>query len=149
MPTRKAQATWEGNLQAGNGHMKLGSGAYDGKYSFQTRMGDEPGANPEELIGAALAGCFSMALAGALTKAGATARRVHTDAKVHFEQADGGWRISRIDLETEADVAGVDEATFQSLAQETKSGCPVSKALAATEIHLDAKLLTGAGQQQN
>lgn len=145
MPTRKAQATWEGNLPTGSGQMKLGSGAYEGKYSFQTRMGDEPGTNPEELIGAALAGCFSMALSGALAKAGATARRVHTDAKVHFEQEGGGWRISRIDLHTEADVQGIEDAAFQNVAQETKAGCPVSKALAATEINLDAKLLTNAG----
>lgn len=141
MPTRQAHATWEGDLPTGQGRMALGSGAYEGAYSFHTRMGDEPGTNPEELIGAALAGCFSMALALALSEAGATVRRIRTDARVHFDQPEGQWTITRIDLSTEAEVANVDQAAFQAIAQETKAHCPVSRAL-ATEIRLDARLLT-------
>ena len=140
MPTRQAHATWEGDLPTGRGRMALGSGAYEGTYSFQTRMGDQPGTNPEELIGAALAGCFSMALALGLTQAGGAVRRVQTDARVHFEQDQGHWTITRIDLSTEAEVAGVDQAAFQAIAHETKANCPVSRALAATEIRLDARL---------
>ena len=141
MPTRQAHATWEGDLPTGRGRMALGSGAYEGAFSFQTRMGDEPGTNPEELIGAALAGCFSMALSLGLTQAGATVRRVRTDARVLFEQQEGHWTITRIELLTEAEVAGVDHAAFQAIAEETKRNCPVSRALAATEIRLDARLI--------
>lgn len=144
MPNRKANATWEGNLAQGKGTMKLGSGAYEGKFSFQTRMGDEPGTNPEELIGAALAGCFSMALSNGLSQAGAVPDRISTEAKVHFEQAGGGWSITGIDLTTEVAAPGLDEAKFQEIAQATKAQCPVSKALAATEIRLNAKLVAHA-----
>ncbi|MFP5501464.1 MAG: OsmC family protein [Candidatus Sericytochromatia bacterium] len=141
MPTRQAHATWEGDLPTGRGRMALGSGAYEGAFSFQTRMGDEPGTNPEELIGAALAGCFSMALSLGLTRAGATVRRIQTDARVHFEQHEGHWTITHIALSTEAEVAGVDQAGFQVIAEDTKLNCPVSRALAATEIRLDARLI--------
>ena len=140
MPQRQASAAWQGDLMQGQGTMKLGSGAYEGKYSFQTRMEEQPGTNPEELIGAALAGCFSMALAGALGRAGATPTSVETDARVTFEKAEAGWTITRIDLTTRAAASGVDEARFQEIAQETKQGCPVSRALAATEITLNAQL---------
>lgn len=140
MPTRQAHATWEGDLPTGQGRMTLGSGAYEGAYSFQTRMGDEPGTNPEELIGAALAGCFSMALSLGLSQAGATVRRIQTDARIHFEQQEGHWTITHIDLRTEAEVTGVDQAAFQAIAEDTKVNCPVSRALAATEIRLDARL---------
>lgn len=144
MPNRKANATWEGNLPQGKGTMKLGSGAYEGKFSFQTRMGDEPGTNPEELIGAALAGCFSMALSHGLSQAGAVPERIATEATVHFEQAGGGWSITGIDLTTEVAAPGLDEAKFQEIAQQTKAQCPVSKALAGTEIRLNAKLVAHA-----
>ncbi len=141
MPTRTADAEWRGNLQQGQGTMRVGSGAFQGSYSFKTRMGDEAGTNPEELIGAAHAGCFSMALSNALASAGFTPTRVHTTARVHFNQVPGGFAINPIDLETEALVPGIDEETFQKLAKEAKENCPVSKALAATPINLKATLI--------
>lgn len=140
MPNRKAQASWEGNLQSGKGRMRLGSGAFDGPFSFNTRMGDEPGTNPEELIGAALAGCFSMALSHGLGQANITPTRINTDATVHFGQVDGGFAITQIDLRTEVDAPGLDPTRFEQIAQDTKKNCPVSKALAGTEIRLEAKL---------
>ena len=141
MPTRTADAEWQGNLQQGQGTMRVGSGAFEGSYSFKSRMGDETvGTNPEELIGAAHAGCYSMALSNALASAGFTPTRVHTIARVHFNQAPGGFAINPIDLETEAVVPGIDEETFQKLAQDAKANCPVSKALAATPINLKATL---------
>ena len=146
MPYRKAHAVWEGDLKAGRGKMSLGSGAYEGTYSFQARMGDEPGTNPEELIGAALAGCFSMALSNGLATAAQPPRRVSTDAKVHFEKQESGWAISRIDLLTEVEMDGLDEERFKAIAEDSKKNCPVSKALTGTEIRLDAKLLSGASR---
>ena len=141
MPTRKADAEWQGNLQEGRGNMRLGSGAFEGSYSFKSRMGDGAGTNPEELIGAAHAGCYSMALSAMLAGAGFTPTRVHTTARVHFNQVEGGFAINPIDLETEAVVPGIDDATFQRIAQDAKVGCPVSKALAATTINLKATLV--------
>ena len=143
MPARKANAVWEGGLKAGKGEVSLGSGAFTGAYSFVSRFADGQGTNPEELIAAAHAGCFSMALSAALERAGHTARRVSTTATVHLEMATEGPRISRIDLHTEAEVPGIDEAAFQAQAQEAKAGCPVSKALAGTHIELQGKLLAG------
>jgi lipoyl-dependent peroxiredoxin len=141
MPTRTADAEWQGNLQQGQGTMRVGSGAFEGSYSFKSRMGDETvGTNPEELIGAAHAGCYSMALSNALASAGFTPTSVHTIARVHFNQVPGGFAINPIDLETEAVVPGIDEETFQKLAQDAKANCPVSKALAATPINLKATL---------
>lgn len=141
MPTRTAEAVWEGNLQGGKGTMKLGSGAYEGQYSFSSRFEEGTGTNPEELIGAAHAGCFSMALAAGLAGAGFTPERVHTTAKVHINRADKGFKITSIELETEAKVPDIDEQTFQEKAEATKTTCPVSQALAATEIKLTAKLV--------
>ena len=141
MPVRSAEAQWEGSLQDGAGKMRLGSGAFEGRYSFSSRFEDGPGTNPEELIGAAHAGCFSMALSGGLTRAGHPPMRVHTTAKVHIERGDAGFAITRIELQTEAEVPGLDEETFRREAEAAKAGCPVSKALAGTEILLDAKLL--------
>ena len=141
MPVRSAEAQWEGSLQDGAGTMRLGSGAFQGRYSFTSRFEDGPGTNPEELIGAAHAGCFSMALSAGLTRAGHVPTRVHTTAKVHIERGDAGFGITRIELQTEAEVPGLDEETFRREAQGAKAGCPVSKALAGTEITLDAKLL--------
>jgi lipoyl-dependent peroxiredoxin len=148
MPTRTAEAEWKGNLTEGQGHMKLGTGAYDGAFSFKSRMENGPGTNPEELIGAAHAGCFSMAFSHQLASAGYTPRRVHTNAAVHFDKVEGGFAITRIDLSTEAEVSGIDQAKFQQLAEDAKKGCPVSKALAGTQINLQARLVAAAGGSQ-
>ena len=121
--------------------MKLGSGAYEGGYSFKSRMEDGAGTNPEELIAAAHAGCFSMALSALLSGAGHTPKRVHTTAQVHFGPVEGGFAITGIDLITEAEVPGLDDAEFQKQAAGAKQGCPVSKALSATPITLKATLL--------
>ena len=142
MPVREADARWEGSLQDGKGTMRFGSGAFEGPYSFSSRFEDGTGTNPEELIGAAHAGCFSMALAAALSRAGHVPDRVHTTAKVHIDKSDAGFSITRIDLVSEAAVPGVDEATFREHAEATKTGCPVSRALAGTEITLDARLVS-------
>ena len=141
MPVRSAEAQWEGSLQEGSGIMRLGSGAFEGRYSFTSRFEDGPGTNPEELIGAAHAGCFSMALSGALSRAGHVPTRVHTTARVHIDRGDAGFSITRIELQTEAEVPGLDDETFRREAEGAKAGCPVSKALTGTEITLDAKLL--------
>ncbi len=143
MPTRNAEAVWEGDLKGGRGTVSLGSGAYRGPYSFQSRFESGAGTNPEELIAAAHAGCFSMALAHALAQAGHPPRRVHTTAKVHLEKMADGFAIPRIDLVTEADVPGLDAAAFQQQAEQAKRTCPVSKLLAAAEITLDARLTGG------
>ena len=144
MPVRTAKATWTGSLKDGKGHMKGESGKVDATFSFNTRMGDEAGTNPEELLAAAHAGCFSMAFSAGLGAAGFAPRTIHTVAKVKFEQKDGGWGIQQIALSTEADVPGLDSAKFQELANAAKDGCPVSKALAAVPITLEAKLLASA-----
>jgi osmotically inducible protein OsmC len=144
MPTRKAEANWDGDLLSGRGTMKLGSGAFSGNYSFGSRMQDQAGTNPEELLGAAQAGCFSMALAAGLGKAGFKPKRIHTTADVSFDKSGEGFKITRILLRTEADVPGIDEATFRSHAEQTKKTCPVSQALSGTTIELDAKLLQPA-----
>ncbi len=141
MPTRTADAQWSGGLMTGKGTMKLGSGAYEGPFSFKSRMEEGMGTNPEELIGAAHAGCFSMQFSAMLEHAGFPPDRVHTAAKVHFGPVDGGFAITKIELTTEGSVPGIDAAKFQELAQGAKAACPVSKALAGTEITLDAKLV--------
>src|SRR4029079_10399064 len=131
MADRKATASWDGSLNEGTGMMSLGSGAFEGSFSFATRMGDEPGTNPEELIAAALAGCYSMALNATLEKQGTPATDVHSEAVVHFGKDDAGFAIRGIDLETKATVPGITEADFQQVAESVKESCPVSKALAA------------------
>ena len=142
MPTRKAEAEWKGNLVEGSGRLRVGSGAFDGPYSFKSRFEEGQAAtNPEELIGAAHAGCFTMALTAQLSRAGLAPARVQTSAKVTLEKVGEGFSITRIELETEADIPGIDEATFQRNALDAKQNCPVSKALAGTEIHLKARLL--------
>jgi osmotically inducible protein OsmC len=142
MPTHKAEAEWTGNLAQGSGRLKVGSGAFDGPYSFKSRFEEGQSAtNPEELIGAAHAGCFSMALAAQLSRAGIMPTRIHTSAKVKLDKVGEGFAISQIDLETEAQIPGIDHATFQKYALDAKQNCPVSKALAGVEIHLNAKLL--------
>jgi len=144
MPIRTAEAEWKGNLFEGQGRMKMGT-AYDGPYTFKSRMEDGAGTNPEELIAAAHAGCYSMALSAGLAKAGYAPKRVHTKASVHFDKVGDGFAITSIDLSTEADVPGIDSAKFQEMAEGAKKGCPVSKALAATTINLQAKLVHSAG----
>ncbi len=141
MAERTAKASWKGGLTDGKGTMSLGSGAFEGSFSFNTRMGDEPGTNPEELIGAALAGCYSMALNATLEKQGNKPSSINTEAKVHFGKDDSGFAIQRIDLSVEADVEGLDEEKFQSVAEEVKKTCPVSKALTGTPINLSASLV--------
>lgn len=140
MPVRNAEARWNGSITEGEGQMKLGSGAFEGAYSFKTRMGDQPGTNPEELIGAAHAGCFSMALSAALGKAGFTPTSIYTKAAVRFDKQDAGFAITSIDLTTEAEIPEIDDAKFQEIANGAKEGCPVSKALAGTQINLKASL---------
>ena len=141
MAVRTSEAEWRGNLREGQGTMKLGSGAYEGSYSFASRFESGKGTNPEELIAAAHAGCYSMALSAGLSKAGFTPTRVHTTASVHLEPVEGGFGITRIELHTEAQIPGINNDTFQQQAEAAKKGCPVSKALAGTQITLDAKLV--------
>jgi lipoyl-dependent peroxiredoxin len=141
MPIRNAEAEWFGKVTDGKGHMKLGSGAFDGPYSFRSRMEDGAGTNPEELIGAAHAGCYSMALSAILTQAGLTPTRIHTKAAVRFEKLPDGFTITGIELTTEGEIPGIDQAAFQQHAETAKKNCPVSKALTGTNITLKATLL--------
>ena len=140
MPDRSSQAVWEGDLQSGRGTMKIGSGAWEGPYSFKSRFENGQGTNPEELIAAAHAGCFSMALSAALGKAGHAPKRIETVAKVALEKSGDAFRIPRIRLETNASVPGIDEAKFREIAEQAKQNCPVSKVLSGAEISLNAKL---------
>lgn len=136
----KASAQWQGSLKDGSGTLSTGSGALANKpYSFKTRFEGEPGTNPEELIGAAHAGCFSMAFSMILGQAGFTPEKIATTATVSLEPKDGGFAITSSHIDVEAAIPGIDEATFQDLAAKAKAGCPVSKALNA-EITMDAKL---------
>jgi len=141
MAVRTSKAIWEGNLREGKGTMTLGSGAFSGSYSYTTRFEEEPGTNPEELIAAAHAGCYSMALSGGLGNAGFSPTRIQTAAKVHLGRVEGKSRITKIELECEAEVPGISEEVFQNIAEATKTGCPVSAALAAVEITLNARLV--------
>lgn len=141
--TRKAEADWNGSIKEGEGKVKLGSGAFEGKYSFQSRFsedGDQKATNPEELIAAAHAGCFTMALSGNLGKAGYEPTNIHTTAKVKIEKKGEGFVIPNIDLETTAEVDGIEDDEFQKIAEETKKTCPVSQVLSGAEISLKATL---------
>lgn len=138
MTSRTSSAEWKGALKEGAGTMKLASGAYEGPYTFASRFESGPGTNPEELIGAAHAGCFSMFLSALLSKEGFTPTRIATTATVHLTE---GPTISLIELDCQADVPGLSEETFQEKAAAAKAGCPVSKVLAGAEIRLTAKLL--------
>jgi lipoyl-dependent peroxiredoxin len=140
MPVRTAEARWHGGLKDGHGSVKLGSGAFEGSYSFGTRFETQPGTNPEELIGAAHAGCFSMALAATLGKAGFAPQRVDTKASVSLEKVSEGFKITRILLDTSAEVPKIDEPAFRRYAEEAKDNCPVSQALAGVPIELRARL---------
>lgn len=140
MPVRNAEAEWKGNLLEGKGTIKVGSGAFEGAYDWRGRSADGAGTNPEELLGAAHAGCFSMALSAQLANNNTPATRIHTTARVHLEKLESGFTITRIELTTEVEAPGVDAEKFQELANTAKTNCPVSKALAGTEIHLQASL---------
>ena len=142
MPVRSAKAVWEGGLKDGQGKVSLGSGAFEGRYSFGSRFEEAGGTNPEELIGAAHAGCFSMALAAGLGRAGFAPQRVATSAKVHLEKVGEGFKITRIELDNESQIPGIDDATFQDQARKAKEGCPVSQALGGVEITLNARLVS-------
>jgi osmotically inducible protein OsmC len=143
MAKRTASAVWEGTLKDGKGKVKLGSGAFEGQYSFASRFEEGAGTNPEELIGAAHAGCFSMALAAGLTRAGFTPTRINTNASVSLEKVGEAFKITKIELNTEAEIPNIDEAAFLEQADTAKKNCPVSQALAGTEITLSAKLVHG------
>lgn len=140
MPVRTSESIWEGDISTGRGTMTVGSGAWSGPYSVGTRMQDQPGTNPEELIGAAHSGCFSMALSAVLTKTGFPPRRIQTTAEVHFDKVGEGFKITSIHLRTRGDVPGIDEATFRGHAESAKRNCPVSQALTGVEITVEASL---------
>ena len=140
MIDRKADARWEGDLKTGNGKIKLGSGAFEGSYSFGTRFEDAKGTNPEELIGAAHAACFSMQFSLALTTAGHAPKHVATTATVHLDKVGGGFAITGITLDTRAEVSGIADAEFQRIAEDAKVNCIVSRALASVPMTVNAVL---------
>jgi len=140
MPNRKANAEWKGTLPDGNGTLALGSGAFEGAYSFSSRFEEGVGTNPEELVGAAHAGCFSMALSGELGKGGFNPQSVKTEAVVHLVKGDGGFSITEIDLDCDAHVPGIDEDEFMKFADSAKRNCPISKLLTGAKINLTARL---------
>jgi osmotically inducible protein OsmC len=138
---RRSRAAWQGGVEDGGGTISLGSGAFEGAYSLRARTADEsPDTNPEELIAAAHAGCFTMSLSNELTEAGHPPAQLDTTSTVYLESRDEGFVIPRIDLEVSGDVPGIDQAEFERLAGEAERGCPVSKVLAAAEINLEARL---------
>ena len=136
---RSADAEWKGNLKEGSGTMKLGSGAYEGQYSFKSRFESGTGTNPEELIAAAHAGCFSMALSKQLEDAGMKAEEIRTTAAVRLEKTDAGFSITKIHLDVSARIPGGDQSRFETATNNAKAGCPVSRVLNA-EITMDARL---------
>ena len=143
MPKRTADARWDGSLEDGNGTMRMASGAYEGPFTFESRFEEGEGTNPEELIAAAHAGCYSMQLSGNLGAAGHAPESVETTATVHIDKAGEGFEITRIELETKARVPGIDEEEFQRCVEDARTGCPVSQALAAVdEISVNAELVS-------
>lgn len=138
MPKRTAKAVWKGTLKEGQGELELGSGSYKDKYSYASRFEEGSGTNPEELIGAANAGCFSMAFSLMLEQAGFAPKTINTEASVHLDAEK--LAITSIDLRTVAEIPDIDENKFQEIAEQAKSGCPVSKALAGVDITLNATL---------
>lgn len=140
MKVREAEAEWNGNLVDGDGTMKLGSGAFEGKYSFASRFEEGSGTNPEELIGAAHAGCFSMALSNVLEEDGYSPERIETDARVTLDEVEGDFKITGIELVAEGSVPDITEEDFREKAELAKDNCPVSVALSATDISLEASL---------
>jgi osmotically inducible protein OsmC len=140
MPVRTAEAEWKGNLTDGSGNLKVGSGAFEGAYSFASRFQDgETSTNPEELLGAAHAGCFTMATDAALTRAGFTPERLHTTARVRLDKVGDAFSITKITLELEGEVPDLSREEFEKIAHEAKANCPLSKALTGTEIELIIK----------
>jgi lipoyl-dependent peroxiredoxin len=137
---RRAHATWQGTVPDGGGRIGVGSGAFEGPFTLKARMEDEPATNPEELIGAAHAGCYTMSLADLLASEGHPAANLETTATVTLEQTGSGFSISRIELETIGDAPGVDQQAFAELAERAKATCPVSRALAGTDITVRARL---------
>jgi osmotically inducible protein OsmC len=142
MPIRKSKAEWSGGLKDGTGRMTVGDGVFEGSYTWASRFEEGEGTNPEELIGAAHAGCFSMSLSSGLGKAGYTPKNISTTAEVSLDTVEGARTITKITLSTQAQVPGIDEATFLQLAEEAKKNCPVSRALAGVDIELKAHLVT-------
>lgn len=141
MPTRTSHAIWEGDLKGGKGTLQAGNGNMKGSYSFPSRFEEGEGTNPEELIGAAHAGCFSMALSLELTKAGFKPERIDSSATVHLDKQDGGFKITRIELATNVKAEGLDKQDIlDTLAESAKQGCPVSQALTGVDISVTAKL---------
>jgi lipoyl-dependent peroxiredoxin len=140
MAVRTAEARWEGTLKEGNGKVKLGSGAFEGQYNFNSRFEEGVGTNPEELIGAAHAGCFTMALNVSLERAGTTPTYVQTSAKVHITKEEAGMTISKIELVTEGAVPGLTQEQFADAAQKTLEACIVSRALSAVPMTVEATL---------
>jgi lipoyl-dependent peroxiredoxin len=141
MPIHTASARWEGDLPSGNGSIKTGKGGLQGNYSFKSRFEEGEGTNPEELIGAAHAGCFSMAFSNELAKEGHVPTSVETTAKVHLDKSDAGFSVTRIELETVGTVPGIDADTFQKIATAAKEGCPISRLLSpGADISLKATL---------
>jgi osmotically inducible protein OsmC len=141
MPTRSGSATWRGDLQGGDGVLRVGDGVFEGAYSFKSRFEEGEGTNPEELIAAAHAACFAMAFANTLATEGHTPESVDARARVVLKDVDGAPTIARIELTAESSVPGIDEGEYQRLAQQAKKNCPVSRALASVkEIRLEATL---------
>jgi osmotically inducible protein OsmC len=134
MPTRSASAQWDGTLKEGSGRIEMATGAWEGPYSWSSRFEEAQGTNPEELIAAAHAGCFSMKFAGDLGAAGFDPTSVRTTANVRLEKGEAGWNIVAIELDSEVQVDGIDDARFQEIAEQAKAACPVSKALAAVPV---------------
>ena len=134
MPTRSASAQWDGTLKEGSGRIEMATGAWEGPYSWSSRFEEAQGTNPEELIAAAHAGCFSMKFAGDLGAAGFDPTSVRTTANVRLEKGEAGWNIVAIELDSEAQVDGIDDGRFQEIAEQAKAACPVSKALAAVPV---------------
>src|SRR5919107_435532 len=141
MPTRSGSAVWRGDLQSGDGNLTVGDGVFEGAYSFKSRFEEGEGTNPEELIAAAHAGCFSMAFSKGLADAGFTGTSVETTAKVHLDKTDAGFGVTRIELDTVGDVPGIDADTYQKIAEGAKENCPISRLLSpGADISLTAKL---------
>ena len=141
MAVRSSHAEWQGNLRDGNGSMKLGSGMFEGPFTFASRFENGKGTNPEELIGAAHAGCFSMAFSGQLNEAGLNPEEIRTTATVTMDKTDAGPTVTRIHLDVHAKVPGADKAAFETAANNAKAGCPISRLLNA-EITMEAELIT-------
>jgi osmotically inducible protein OsmC len=141
MPIRSAQAVWEGTSREGKGRVRADGGGFEGPYSYGSRFEDDAGTNPEELLAAAHAACFSMALASRLARAGTAPRRIQSKSNVTIDKVEGDWSVTGIRLQVEADVPGTNDADFQRWAEDAKVNCPISRALKAVPITLEAKLL--------